>query len=93
METGQTPKPNFNSYFGELELISAHHKLNKPVTGWWHTFKWMDMDLHCTLPVGYKVAVWFSAKQQTYIIATEKIMDCAFTKNVTVLFTADIAIN
>ena len=88
--TKKIAKPNFNSYYGKLKLISANYKLEKEVSGWWDTFKWMDMDLSDTLPVKHEVVVWFSDKQQMYIVVAEKVRDCAFTKNVNVLFTAYI---
>ena len=82
------PKPAFNSFYGDLELINKNYALKKPVQGWWKTFKWADEDYKCTLPAGENVTVWFSKKQSMYIICKQEIKNVAFSKNVEVLWIA-----
>ena len=79
-------KPTYNFFYGDLKKVKSRYALKKAVPGWWLTYQWAGQDTRTTLPVGTLVDVWYSEKQNEYIVVREEVKNVAFAKNVTVQF-------
>lgn len=68
-------KPDFNSYYGECKLIARSYKIKKPIRGWWKTLRILDEDLRDTLEIGTAVDVFYSEKQDCYILGRVEVKE------------------